>query len=173
MRNLLLVLSLGAAACGSRAPQTTLPREYACGQIALVPHGDRLEIREASASLAGSGSQSARLVSHDASGDHYVTGPQSPVDVSAVEFIVPSDARRDAVRHVYDTSGGTARADWRLTRDEVCTLRGGDTDVLSRYTKGASLDDLARDLSLGGRDEAREIVHRALLSLQRRYFADR
>jgi len=171
MRNLVIVLSL--AACGSRAPQTTLPREYSCGQLALVPHGDRLEIREASASIDGSGAQSARLVSRDASGDHYVVGPLSPIDVSAVEFVVPTDSRHDAVRHVYDTSSGTARADWRLTRDEVCTLRGGDTDVLTRYTKGASFEQLSHDLALGGRDEAREIVHRALLSLQRRYFADR
>jgi hypothetical protein len=150
-----------------------LPREYSCGDIALVPRGDGLEIREASASMAGPGSQSAKLGWHDSSGDHYVTGPQSPVDVSAIEFVVPGDAHHDARRHVYDTSGGTSRSDWRLMRDDVCTLRGGDTDVLTRYTKGATLEDLARDLSLGNRDDAREIVHRALLSLQRRYYADR
>lgn len=175
MRNLLLItaFSISAAACAARAPQTTTPREYTCGDAALVPHGNQLEIREASASMGGPGSQAAKLGWHDGSGDHDIAGPMSPVDVSAVEFIVPGDGQRDATKRTYDTSSGTSRADWRLVKAETCTLRGGDSDVLEHYAKGESLDDLAHDFSLADRDEAREIVHRAMLSLQKRYFHDR
>src|SRR5512135_3748576 len=162
MRNLLLVtaFSISAAACAARAPQTTMPREYTCGDAAVVPHGNRLEIREASASLDGGITQSARLGWRDGSGDHYVAGPMSPVDVSAVEFIVPGDGQRDATKRIYDTSSGTSRADWRLVKAETCTLRGGDSDVLEHYAKGETLDEIARDFALADRDEAREIVHR-------------
>lgn len=174
MRNLLIVLSIGAAACGAaRAPQTTLPREYMCGDASVVPHADRLEIREANASLEGAMSSPAKLSRRDGSGLHYVGGPRSPVDVAAVEFVVPEDGGGDAVKNLWDTSRGTSSADWRLVRSEVCTLRGGDSDVLARYARGATLDDIAKELSLTDRDEAREALHRAMLQLQRRYFRDR
>jgi hypothetical protein len=175
MRNLLLfVFSVGAVACTARAPQTTFPREYVCGEGgAFVPHGDRVEIREQSAWTAGGASASAKLGWRDDSGAHYVVGPQSPVDVSALEYIVPSDGEGDATRRTYDTSNGTSRADWRLVSNEVCTARGSDSDVLARYAKGETLDELTHNLSLADRDEAREIVHRAMIKLQKRYFHDR
>jgi len=156
MRNLLLALSLGAAACGARAPRTTLPVQYSCGDGSVAPDV-----------------AATKLGWHDADGDHYVSWPQSPVDVSAVELVVPADPRQDAIERVYDTSSGTSKADWRLVRREVCTARGGDSDVLARYVIGESLDKIAADFSLGSRDEARELVHHALLAVQRRYFRDR
>ncbi len=173
MRNLLLALSISAAACGARAPRSTLPLEYACGETSLVPRSNALEVREPIASLGSSDIAAPKLGWHDAEGDHYVSWPQSPVDVSAVEFVVPPDPRQDAIERVYDTSSGTSKADWRLVRRQVCTARGGDSEVLARYVIGESLDKIAADLALGSRDEARELVHHALLSVQRRYFRDR
>jgi hypothetical protein len=41
------------------------------------------------------------------------------------------------------------------------------------YADGASLDELATDLTHGDRTAARDLVHRALLALQRRYYRDR
>jgi hypothetical protein len=173
MRHLLLAFSLGAAACGARAPRTTLPAEYSCGEISVVPRGASLEIREPTASLDSAARSAAKLGWHDDDGDHYVTWPHSPVDVSAVEFVVPSNPLQDATESVYDTSTGSSKADWRLVRRNVCIARGGDSDVLARYVKGESLDDLARELALEDRGEARELVHRAMVTLQRRYFHDR
>jgi hypothetical protein len=174
MRNLLLIVSIGAAACGAaRAPRTTLPREYMCGDADVVPHADRLEVREANASVGDAMSAPAKLGWQDGSGSHSVVGPRSPIDVAAVEFVVPEDGSADAVKNLWDTSRGTSTADWRLVRREVCTLRGGDSDVLARYARGATLDDIAKELSLSDRDAAREALHRAMLQLQRRYFADR
>ncbi len=175
MRNILLVtlFSISAVACAARAPGTTMPREYTCSESSVVPHGRTLEVREATASATDMASASAKLGWHDGSGDHYVSGPMSPIDVRAVEFIVPGDASSDATKRTYDTSAGTARTDWRLLKAETCTVHGGDSDVLAHYAKGESLDDIARDYSLADRDEARQVVHRAMLSLQKRYFRDR
>ena len=174
MRNILLVVTVVSAACAApRAARSTLPHEYACGDGSVVPHGNRLEIRAENAALDTGVTMSARLGFHDEAGDHYMAGPRSPVDVSAVEFIVPGDGRSDATRNEYDTSAGTSRADWRLVKAETCTMRGGDSEILAHYIKGESLDDIARDFSLGDRDNAREVVHRAMLQLQKRYFRDR
>ena len=174
MRNILLVVTVFTAACAApRATTSTLPHEYACTDGSVVPHGNRLEIREQNAALDGGMTVSARLGFRDDAGDHYVSGPHSPVDVSAVEFIVPGDGRSDATKNQYDTSAGTSRADWRLVKAETCTMRGGDSEILAHYIKGESLDDISRDFALGDRDSAREIVHRAMLQLQKRYFRDR
>lgn len=174
MRNILLVVTVFSAACAApRATQSTLPHEYTCVDGSVVPHGNRLEIRAENAALDTAVTLSARLDRRDEAGDHYVSGPRSPVDVSAVEFLVPGDGRSDATRNEYDTSAGTSRADWRLVKSETCTMRGGDSEILAHYIQGESLDDLARDFALGDRDEAREVVHRGMLQLQKRYFRDR
>jgi hypothetical protein len=174
MRNILLVVTVVSAACAApRAAQNTFPRAYTCGDGSVVPHGNRLEIRQENAALEGGVTLSARLGFHDDAGDHYVAGPHSPVDVSAVEYIVPGDGHSDATRNQYDTSAGTSRADWRLVKAETCTMKGGDSEVLAHYIKGESLEDLTHDFSLADRDDAREAVHRAMLQLQKRYFEDR
>jgi hypothetical protein len=46
-------------------------------------------------------------------------------------------------------------------------------DVLARYAHGESLDKIAAELQLGDRDAARDAVHQAMLSLQKRYYHDR
>ena len=49
----------------------------------------------------------------------------------------------------------------------------GEAAVVARYMQGESLEELASDLSLSDRDQARDVVHQAMLDLQRRYFHDR
>jgi hypothetical protein len=51
--------------------------------------------------------------------------------------------------------------------------RTGDDAMIARYLQGETLDELANDLRLGDRDDAREAVHRAMQSLRRRYYTER
>jgi hypothetical protein len=51
--------------------------------------------------------------------------------------------------------------------------RTGDDAIVSRYLQGETLDELANELRLGDRDEARDAVHRAMQSLRRRYYTER
>jgi hypothetical protein len=46
-------------------------------------------------------------------------------------------------------------------------------DVLSHYMRGDSLENIADEFHLHGRDDARAAVHDAMLSLTKRYYADR
>src|SRR5437763_451151 len=109
MRKFLLVLLVAASACASRAARPTIPATatYACGDTTIARNGDAMG--------------ATRLGWHDEEGDHFVAWPLSPVDVEAVEVVVPSDPRQDAVRRVYDTSKGASQSDWRLLRRQVCT----------------------------------------------------
>lgn len=45
--------------------------------------------------------------------------------------------------------------------------------VLAQYARGESLESLATDFRLGNREAARDVVHQAMLALQRRYYQDR
>ena len=47
------------------------------------------------------------------------------------------------------------------------------TDVLAHYARGESFDKLASEFHLGSRDDARDVVHHEMISLQRRYYRDR
>jgi hypothetical protein len=167
MRKFLLVILVGASACAARAPrQPTVPVHYACGETAVTRDG--VEIR----STATPG-EISRLSWRDDKGEHFVTWPLSPTDRQATEFVVPSDPRQDAVQHTYDTTFGSSTADWRLTDEKVCTARGGYNDVLARYMRGESIDDLTRDVGLSSRDETRAVLRQALVSLQKKYWRDR
>ena len=156
MRQLLVLAALASACAPHAAVHTTIPAQYTCGDITVAAPFD-----------------GTRLGWHDDAGDHYVAWPQTPVDVEAVEIVVPNDPRQDAVRRVYDASKGHSTADWRLIRRQVCPAKGGYSDVLARYLRGESLDDLAHELALGDRDHARDVVHQAMLTLQKRYYHDR
>ena len=46
-------------------------------------------------------------------------------------------------------------------------------EALVRYARGESLEQLRTELSLADRDEARDLVHHAMLDLGRRYYKDR
>src|SRR5438876_12460835 len=126
MRKLLVVAVLASACVPHAASRTTLPAQYTCGGITVAAPFD-----------------GARLGWTDDAGDHYVAWPQTPVDVEAVEIVVPNDPRQDAVRRIYDASKGTSTADWRLIRRQVCTAKGGYSDVLARHLRGDSLDEVA------------------------------
>jgi hypothetical protein len=168
MRNcLLLTVVVATSACAARAPQTTLHVQYACGASdVVVRYGDTLRVTN-DAPL-----RQASLGWRDGDGDHFVTWPLSPTDVEAVEYVMPTDHRADAVERTYDTSKGVSTADWRLTKRQVCTAEGGYNDVLVRFVKGDSIDDVAASLSID-REEARGLVKTALTTLQKRYFRDR
>ncbi len=166
MRKLLLLVTLvGASACAARtARQPTTPVLYTCGEVAVTRDGGQIH--------TVTHDQVSRLSWHDDQGDHFIAWPLSPTDRNAVEFIVPSDPRQDALQHTYDTTFGSSTADWRLVDRKVCTPRGGYNDVLARYLRGESIDDLTRVEGLS-RDETRAVLRKALVSLQKRYWSDR
>ena len=152
MRPLLLVAVL--AACASHTAHPIIPNQYACGDLAIV--------RDARGIAATGAAAATRLGWSDDDGDHYVSWPVSPIAVEAVELVVPTDPRQDAVRRVYDTSKGSSRVDWRLVARQICTAHGGYSEALARYVHGDSLDRVGRDA-----------VQRALLALEQRYIHDR
>ncbi|HEY5927110.1 MAG TPA: hypothetical protein VIV11_35725 [Kofleriaceae bacterium] len=166
MRQFLLVILVGASACAARgSKQPTMPVHYACGDSAVTRDG--VEMR----SSAEPG-EISRLSWRDDQGEHFVTWPLSPTDRAATEFVVPNDPRQDAVQHTYDTTFGSSTADWRLLDKQVCTARGGYNDVLARYMRGESIDELTRETGLTSRDETRAVLRKALVSLQKRYWRD-
>jgi hypothetical protein len=156
MRHSLLVLVVGASACAARSSQVpTIPvaNHYVCSD------GDRM--------------QESKLGWSDDDGDHYVASwPMSSTDVETVEYTIPRDNRADAIQHVWDTSKGRSRSEWRLLAREVCHAKGGYSDVLARFMSGESIDELSKELAVD-HDQARSLVHDALISAQRRYFRDR
>ena len=169
MRKIVTFLVLGAAACAARAPQTTIPVHYACGDVDLVRADGGLVVREAH----GSEETPSRSNWHDGTGYHFLTAPVSPIDRRAIEYVIPEDPRLDATERVYDTSNGSSTADWRVVESQTCTARGGYTDALERFMRGESMDEVAHELALRDRETARDLVHHALTSLQRRYYRDR
>ena len=166
MRNFLLVILVGASACAARSSnQPTLPVHYACGEATVTRDG--IEMR--SSATPG---EISRLSWHDDKGEHFVTWPLSPTDRTATEFVVPSDPRQDATQRTYDTTFGSSTADWRLTDKQVCTAQGGYNDLLARYMRGESIDDLTRDVGLSSREETRAVIRKALVSLQKKYWSE-
>lgn len=166
MRKLLLVLLVGASACAARASrQPTMPIHYACGDTTVMRDGSEIRSTVAPGEVS-------RLSWRDGKGEHFVTWPLAPTDRQAVEFVVPTDPRQDAVQHTYDTTFGSAPADWRLLDEQVCTARGGYNDLLARYMRGESIDELTRDVGLTSRDETRAVLRKAIVSLQKRYWRD-
>jgi hypothetical protein len=165
MRNFLAIILLGASACAARGPkQPTMPVQYNCGDVAVTRDGSEMRTR--------SPGEISRLSWRDSQGDHFVAWPLSPTDRDAVEFIVPDDPRQDAFRYTYDTTFGSSTADWRLKQRQVCTADGGYNDLLSRYMRGESIDELTRDVGLESRDETRAVIRKALVTLQKRYWRD-
>jgi hypothetical protein len=162
-----LVLVLGMSACAARPAARTVPVRYACGDAIVVRTGEQLLV-DASAPVAPTA-----LGWRDDDGDHFVAWPHATTDVEAVEYVMPSDPRLDAIEKRYDATPGYARSDWRLLDKRVCRAEGGYTDALARWMNGDSLDEVARDLELGGRKDARKFVRKALVSLQKQYLSDR
>ncbi|MBL0220104.1 MAG: hypothetical protein IPQ07_40330 [Myxococcales bacterium] len=161
LSSILPLTALSLAACATKPARPTTPVQYTCGEITVDRAGTGLTI--------GSPDHATSLGWHDDAGDHFVSWPLSPTDTRAVEFVMPADPRLDGTQHIYDTSLGASTADWRLVEHQVCTARGGYNDVLSRWMKGATMEQIAAELSLDGRDGARSLIHQALVTLQRRY----
>ncbi len=168
MRQLLLITLLvaGATACAGRASRTTLaPMSYSCGGDHQVHHESGRVVTASNAKLSSAW--------QDDEGRHFVAWPTATTTMETVEYVIPSDAHADAIERIYDTSQGTSRVDWRVLKQTACTADGGYTDALSRFAKGKSFDQVAQELSLTNKGEARDLVHQALLSLQKRYYKDR
>lgn len=167
-----------AAACANSPQRTTTPVRYACGDTMVMRTGERLtvDVRTAAASNGGIDTEKlgpAQLGWTDDDADHFVTWPHATTDVEAVEYVVPHDAKRDAIEKRYDASAGYSSSDWRLLDKRVCRAEGGYNDALQRWMNGDSLEKVARDLDLESRDEARQLVRKALQKLQKAYFKDR
>ena len=166
MRKLLLVVLVGASACAARSSQQpTTPVHYACGDSTVTRDG--VEVHS-----SASPGEISRLSWRDDKGEHFVTWPLSPTDRQATELIIPHDPRQDATQVTYDTTFGSSTTDWRPIDQRVCTARGGYNDVLARYMRGESIDDLTRDVGLSNRDETRAVLRKALVSLQKKYWRD-
>ena len=165
-RTLLAILEvLVASACATHPVRPTPPVQYSCGETAILRDGSSLSV--------GLPDHATHLGWHDGDGDHFISSLGSSADHRAIELVMPADPRQDAAQRTYDTSTGTSPADWRLLQRTVCTARGGYTDVLSRWMKGATYDQLVVELSLGDRAAARGLVHQALESLRHRYWRER
>lgn len=164
MRNILL-LALVTAACAPQPKRPVSPSEYVCAGYSVMRNGS--ELKTSDRGIVG------RLSWRDSAGEHFVTWPQTPTDRDAIEFVIPTDTMQDAVERTYDTTFGSTTADWRLKSKQVCTARGGYNDVLARYVRGESVAELTQSLSLTNHDETRQLIRKALIAVQRRYYRDR
>jgi hypothetical protein len=169
MRDFFVLLVVGVAGCAASQPRLMVPIEYSCDASRIVRDGGSLRVAAASDTAI----RAPNLGWRDDAGDHFVSWPLAPTDVEAVEFVVPSDPRQDATERVYDASAGMSRADWRLVHHDVCVAHGGYTDALTRFARGDTLEQLARDLANGDRTEALDLVHHAMMNVQRRYYGAR
>ena len=164
MRNLIL-LALVSSACAAQPKRPAMPSEYACSGFSVVRNGNELKTSDSGAV--------SKLSWRDADGEHFIAWPQTPTDRDAIEFVMPTDPMQDVTQRTYDTTFGSSTADWRVTGKQQCTARGGYNDILFRYVKGESLDDLTRSLALDSRDDTRRLLHRAIAAVQHRYLRDR
>jgi hypothetical protein len=99
------------------------------------------------------------------------TPPQSSVGSSTVAYIVQPDVRREAPARVNSASGTTSTSGGARRRDAVAANRGSDNALVS-YLQGESLTELAHDLALHDKDQARDLVHHEMISLHQRYLLD-
>lgn len=166
MRQLMLLALVTAACSPVRPKEPTAPTEYLCAGYSLMRDGSS-EVKSMPGDVVG------HLSWRDDSGEHFVAWPATPTDREAVEIVLPNDPRQDAQQRTYDTTFGSSTADWRLKSKQSCTARGGYNDVLTRYIKGESIDDLTHSLALNSNDETRVLIKRAMASLQHRVFVER
>jgi hypothetical protein len=151
MRLLLLIPAVLAACAGTQIPQPSAPLLYSCGDHTLTWAGGQLAGTPASILFERHAAEGDVFVS--SSGDRRIT--------------VPRDPRRDAIEQVT-----TSEAAVQVTHSQVCRVRGGYSDMLVRYTSGASLDQLANEETGGDRDAAYQLVRRGLMEQQRRLHRD-
>ena len=167
-RFMILAIALAASACAGSSRRSTISVRYACGDTQFLRSGQKLTITDPEFAHAPS-----ELGWSDDEGDHFVAWPRSTTDVEAIEYVLPHDARKDAVVKRYDASAGYSSTDWRLLDKRVCRAEGGYNDALARWMSGDSLEKVAADLSLEDRTTARTLVRKALAQLQKQYMRDR
>lgn len=166
--NSLLLVSLAAVAataCAGRAHTNNLLAKtttYACD-------GNRSIAKSATGVRTAHSDVVIPEGWRDDDGSHFIAWPTSTTTMETVEYFIPDDFRSDAFERVYDTSGGTSRADWKLLRSSTCTANGGYNDALARFAGGKSFDQVAKELDTD-KSLVRELVHQALISLNKRYY---
>jgi hypothetical protein len=170
IRSSLFMFVLGASACAARAPLSTLDvnapqARYACDNDEIV--------RDGRAVFSSRESQHIHRGWTDGEGEHFVEWPRRTTTMEALEYVIPTDELQDAKVRVYDTSGGSSRADWRMKHQSLCTASGGYTAAFAHYASGESMEQISRDLSLGSTDKARMMIEKALHDAQARYLAGR
>lgn len=159
------LLALVACRAQPRPVPPTWEVRYACSDLHITRAGNRM--------MVDGTSRTATLDWSDEEGDHFVFWPRDPTDRTAIEIVATADPRHDAIRRHHDASSGAPRDEWHLLDRQVCAAQGGYTDALVRYLRGDSLERVAADLNLGGRNQARDLVYKALKALHRRYYRDR
>ncbi|MEO8554425.1 MAG: hypothetical protein ABI678_30830 [Kofleriaceae bacterium] len=165
MRKQLLILALVGVGCAAHPVHPSLPVQYSCGDLAIVHDGNTLQV-------SGDRQAAAAMSWRDDAGSHFLVRPVSPTDVDVVEYVVPDDPRQDASERVFDSTEGSSAVDWRLVKRQVCVARGGYSDALVRYAHGATVGELADNLTAGDREQALGLVHHALRELQSRYYKE-
>jgi hypothetical protein len=164
MRSHLLVATLATlvvAGCShsSRPVYPTTPVQYACGDTTVTRTGESVTVGE---------DARGKLSWHDDAGDHFLFYPGGTSIV--VEVVTPNDPLADASRITYDVSRASSQSEWRQLGRTSCTVEGGYTDVLARYARGTSIDQLAVELNLADRDDARGRLRKAIQSVNHRYW---
>lgn len=130
MRALLVVVLVSA--CAARQPTTT--RVYICADGVFEAEAGALLVDGRRAERVGGDSTAMRY--------RLATTNRELV------YVLPSDPRQDAL--VWDLRRAPSNA-----RPVACMARGGHTDLLTRWLSGQSLDEIARELGLAGRRDAR------------------
>jgi hypothetical protein len=150
MRNPAIVVSLlavvASACAGRQTVRRTITAHYTCDGHDVIRHGSTLHIDGGSVALLASTGDDDRFV--------------GTRDGRPVEYRLPHDVRVDGTL----TDTATERA---------CVVRGGYNDVLVRWMRGESMDEIAMQLALGDREAAGDLIHDALRRLHRRYGYER
>jgi hypothetical protein len=109
-------------------------RTFACKDGVAVPADGALRI----------GDREARFVRRDAAGDHFVLegGADTTNSDAAIttEYVMPADPREDLI--VWSDRGD----------EDTCAVRGGHSDVLARWIRGESVDEIAASLAVAPAD---------------------
>src|SRR5262249_22017265 len=124
---LAMTFAVGGAA---RAPLDSTPKRYDCPDRAVFRPDGTLVV----------GGSTTTPVHTDGPGAHYVFLGRSEV----TEYVVPSDPRADIDVRTYDAG----RRDGPVRQRGICIPRGGYTDALLRFMRGATPDEVAAELAL-------------------------
>jgi hypothetical protein len=100
-----------------------------------------------------------------------VTPSQSSLGASTVAYVAQPDSHHETSGRVNNAAGSTSKPS-RLLHRETPTSRSGSNYALVGYLAGESLTELASDLTLHDKDQARDLVHQQMISVHQRYLHD-